>query len=103
MVPFSWRSTWPRVALRGRSCGLISHLHPGLWLRRGLACGGLNNIRFVQGSLLEAKALVGGDFDYVDCCGVLHHLDAPEAGLAALKAVLKPAGGMGVMGLRRAW
>jgi len=58
---------------------------------------GLNNIRFVQGSLLEAKALVGGDFDYVDCCGVLHHLDAPEAGLAALKAVLKPAGGMGVM------
>lgn len=58
---------------------------------------GLTNIRFVQGSLLEAKALVGGDFDYVDCCGVLHHLDEPEAGLAALKAVLKPDGGMGVM------
>ena len=58
---------------------------------------GLTNIRFVQGSLLEAKMLVGGDFDYVDCCGVLHHLDEPEAGLAALTAVLKPDGDIGVM------
>lgn len=61
------------------------------------AVRGLSNIRFVTGSLLEARAAVGDGFDYVDCCGVLHHLDAPEAGLAALKDVLKPDGGMGVM------
>lgn len=58
---------------------------------------GLTNIRFVEGSLLGAEALVGKGFDYIDCCGVLHHLDDPKAGLAALKAVLAPDGGMGVM------
>ncbi len=58
---------------------------------------GLTNIRFVSGSLLEARALVGDGFDYVDCCGVLHHLDAPEAGIAALRGVLADHGGMGIM------
>jgi len=61
------------------------------------AARGLANIRFVSGSLLEARAHVGDGFDYVDCCGVLHHLDDPEAGLAALVDVLKPTGGAGVM------
>ncbi|MDD3446590.1 MAG: methyltransferase, partial [Zavarzinia sp.] len=32
-----------------------------------------------------------------DCCGVLHHLDDPAAGLAVLRAVLAPGGGMGLM------
>ena len=58
---------------------------------------GLDRIRFVEGSLLKARAHVGDGFDYVDCCGVLHHLEAPEAGLAALRDVLTPGGGMGVM------
>lgn len=61
------------------------------------AARGLTNVRFVEGSLLDAEAAVGGGFDYVDCCGVLHHLAAPEAGLAALRAVLKATGGLGVM------
>ncbi len=61
------------------------------------AARGLKNIRFVTGSLLEARAAVGDGFDYIDCCGVLHHLDAPEAGLAALRDVLNDEGGMGVM------
>lgn len=61
------------------------------------AARNLTNIRFIQGSLLEAKAFVGAGFDYIDCCGVLHHLDDPETGLATLKAVMKPEGGMGVM------
>lgn len=61
------------------------------------AARGLANLSFVEGSLLEARSRVGDGFDYVDCCGVLHHLDAPEAGLAALVDVLKPTGGMGVM------
>jgi len=61
------------------------------------AARGLSNIRFLEGSLLEARAHAGGDFDYVDCCGVLHHLEAPGEGLAALVNVLKSEGGLGVM------
>ncbi len=55
----------------------------------------LPNIRFVQDSLLNAPQY--GPFDYIDCCGVLHHLDDPSAGLAALKAALTPEGGIGLM------
>ena len=61
---------------------------------------GLSGIRFVTGSLLEAGAL--GPFDYIDCCGVLHHLPDPAAGFAALRAALAPdapqeGGGLGFM------
>jgi SAM-dependent methyltransferase len=55
----------------------------------------LSNIRFVTGSLLEAATL--GEFDYIDCCGVLHHLPDPAAGFSALLAALAPGGGMGFM------
>jgi SAM-dependent methyltransferase len=55
----------------------------------------LANIRFVTGSLLDAASL--GTFDYIDCCGVLHHLEDPLAGLKALGGALVPDGGMGVM------
>jgi SAM-dependent methyltransferase len=61
------------------------------------AARGLANLDFVSGSLLELGALGLGGFDYIDCCGVLHHLEDPEAGLAALTAALAPGGGMGVM------
>ena len=37
------------------------------------AVRGLANLRFVTGSLLDAATL--GRFDYIDCCGVLHHLE----------------------------
>lgn len=56
---------------------------------------GLRNIRFVTGSLLDAAS--HGQFDYIDCCGVLHHLPDPAAGFAALLAALAPGGGMGFM------
>jgi SAM-dependent methyltransferase len=59
------------------------------------AARGLANIRFETGSLLDAPAL--GRFDYIDCCGVLHHLADPGAGLRALAAALDPSGGMGLM------
>ncbi|MBM3486947.1 MAG: methyltransferase [Alphaproteobacteria bacterium] len=59
--------------------------------RRGLA------VRFVQGSLLALDRLGLGGFDYIDCCGVLHHLDDPLAGFRALERALAPDGGMGVM------
>jgi len=55
----------------------------------------LKNIRFVTGSLLDAPEL--GRFDYIDCCGVLHHLPDPTAGFAALRAALAPGGGLGFM------
>lgn len=56
---------------------------------------GLTNLTFVQDTLLNAGQY--GPFDYIDCCGVLHHLENPQAGLNALKAALKPEGGMGLM------
>ena len=58
---------------------------------------GLDNIRFVQGSLLDVADIAPGPWDYIDCCGVLHHLEDPNAGLAALTGVLAPDGGLGVM------
>jgi len=56
---------------------------------------GLTGIRFVTGSLLEAAD--HGTFDYIDCCGVLHHLPDPATGFAALRAALAPSGGLGFM------
>jgi SAM-dependent methyltransferase len=58
---------------------------------------GLSNIRFHTGSLLDLPRLDLGRFDYIDCCGVLHHLADPAAGLASLAAVMAPDGGMGLM------
>ncbi len=58
---------------------------------------GLTNIRFVTGSLLDLAALDLGRFDYIDCCGVLHHLADPAEGLAALAGALDPGGGLGLM------
>ncbi len=59
------------------------------------AARGLGSIRFVTGDLLTAPDL--GGFDYIDCCGVLHHLPDPDAGFAALAAALAPGGGIGLM------
>jgi SAM-dependent methyltransferase len=55
----------------------------------------LTSITFVNDSLLNAAKY--GPFDYIDCCGVLHHLDVPEDGLKALVDALKPEGGLGIM------
>ena len=56
---------------------------------------GLSGIRFVTCSLLEAAD--HGVFDYIDCCGVLHHLPDPATGFRALLTALAPGGGMGFM------
>jgi SAM-dependent methyltransferase len=56
---------------------------------------GLEGIEFITGSLLDAAR--HGPFDYIDCCGVLHHLPEPQAGFNALAEALKPEGGIGVM------
>ncbi len=57
----------------------------------------LDNIEFTRASLLEISGLSLGLFDYINCCGVLHHLGAPLAGLRALKTALAPGGAMGLM------
>jgi SAM-dependent methyltransferase len=57
----------------------------------------LTNLRFVTGSLIEFETLGLGTFDYIDCCGVLHHLPDPQAGLRALAGALADDGGMGLM------
>lgn len=57
----------------------------------------LDNIRFIQASLTDLKSLELGLFDYIDCCGVLHHLPDPAATLKSLVHLLAPQGGMGLM------
>jgi SAM-dependent methyltransferase len=58
---------------------------------------GLGNIRFVKGSLFDVSKIAPGPWDYIDCCGVLHHLDDPSAGLSSLTEVLAIGGGLGLM------
>ena len=57
----------------------------------------LTNIVWEQRSLLDLPGSGLGPFDYIDCCGVLHHLPDPAEGLRALLSVLAPGGGMGLM------
>ena len=58
---------------------------------------GLNNITFHTGSLLDVASMGIGHFDYINCSGVLHHLEEPEAGSKALASVLAPGGALGIM------
>ena len=61
------------------------------------AARGLTNIVWEQRSLLDLPRSGLGPFDYIDCCGVLHHLPNPAEGLRALLSVLAPGGGLGLM------
>lgn len=61
------------------------------------AARGLQNIVFEEGSILDLPGSGLGPFDYIDCCGVLHHLPDPLAGLQALAGALAPGGGIGLM------
>lgn len=56
---------------------------------------GLTNIKFVTERVENASDY--GLFDYIDCCGVLHHLPEPQAGFNALAQALAPGGGIGLM------
>jgi SAM-dependent methyltransferase len=72
----------------------IVHLEPSGAAQRIAAARagirGLRNIRFQAGSIEELDRLGLGAFDYIDCCGVLHHLEDPAAGLAVLSGALAP-------------
>jgi SAM-dependent methyltransferase len=56
---------------------------------------GLKNITFLTCSLVDAPKY--GPFDYIDCCGVLHHMPDPQVGFDALADALAPNGGLGFM------
>src|SRR3989441_12223585 len=57
----------------------------------------LVNITWVRGSVLDLPSLKLGPFDYINCVGVLHHLEDPKAGLQALRSVLKADGAISLM------
>jgi SAM-dependent methyltransferase len=56
----------------------------------------IDNLELRQLNLGEVESL-GRKFDKIVCTGVLHHLPDPDAGLRALRAVLKPGGAMQLM------
>ena len=58
---------------------------------------GLDGIEFIQGNLLDLPAMNLGEFDFINCVGVLHHLPDPEVGLAALLPSLASDGAMAVL------
>ena len=61
------------------------------------AARGLKNIRWLHASILDLPRLGLGVFDYINCSGVLHHLEDPQLGLDALATALKPGGAMMIM------
>ena len=80
--------------------GHVSHLDrsaPAQAIARARATARGLDISFHLGSLLDLASTSLGPFDYIDCCGVLHHLPDPQAGLEALLSVLAPGGGLGLM------
>lgn len=52
---------------------------------------GIENVQF-EAMAIEDIASLGMEFDYINCDEVLYLLPDPEAGLGALKSVLKPQG-----------
>jgi SAM-dependent methyltransferase len=56
----------------------------------------LNNLQ-VRQLAIERVGELEASFDQIVCTGVLHHLPDPDAGLKALRDVLKPGGAMHLM------
>ena len=54
---------------------------------------GIANIKFAQADILKLADL-NSQFDTIECGGVLHHMEDPEAGLRALLKILKPDGSL---------
>lgn len=56
----------------------------------------LDNVDILEQSLYDLDPKTHGEFDYINCNGVLHHLDDPSAGLRSLLRVTAPTGGLGI-------
>jgi SAM-dependent methyltransferase len=65
--------------------------------RQRAAVRGLDNIVWKKKSLLEVTPAKLGRFDFINCYGVLHHLEDPVLGLRKLHAVLNDAGAAGLL------
>ncbi len=65
--------------------------------RERAAARDLRNITWIDDSLLSLSRTDLGVFDYINCCGVLHHLADPEAGMAALLPLRAEGGAFGIM------
>lgn len=83
------------------SPGRVVYADPSIAARHVAECRaairGLGNISFHTAAIEDLPALALGPFDYIDCCGVLHHLADPAHGLRTLAGLLTPDGGLGLM------
>ena len=51
----------------------------------------MHNVQLQQLDILDAR-LLANSYDVIECSGVLHHMEDPARGLAALNTKLKPGG-----------
>lgn len=61
------------------------------YAKRQAEAFGYDTIKFVHGDILELGQ-IHQRFDYIECGGVLHHMENPFAGLRALTQVCRPGG-----------
>jgi SAM-dependent methyltransferase len=83
---------WPAAQVTGIDCSATS-VHHTEELKRKY---NLENLQ-VHHLVIEGVSNLGMSFDQIVCTGVLHHLADPDAGLRALRSVLKPDGAMHLM------
>jgi len=83
---------WPAAQVTGIDCSAISVLSTEELKRKY----NLKNLQ-VRQLPIEQVNVLGMSFDQIVCTGVLHHLADPDAGLSALRSVLKPDGAMHLM------
>jgi SAM-dependent methyltransferase len=83
---------WPQAQVTGIDFSATSLRSTGDLKRKY----DLKNLQVHQLAVEQAGEL-GATFDQIVCTGVLHHLADPEAGLSALRSVLKPDGAMHLM------
>jgi SAM-dependent methyltransferase len=83
---------WPEAEVTGIDCSATS-VRCTEELKRNYNLANLQ----VHQLAIEHVSDLGMSFDQIVCTGVLHHLADPDAGLAALRRVLKPDGAMHLM------
>lgn len=83
---------WPAAQVTAIDCSVTSVLRTEELKKKY----GLENLQIHQ-LAIERVCDLGMSFDQIVCTGVLHHLADPDAGLCALRSVLKPHGAMQLM------
>ncbi|MGA8489570.1 MAG: methyltransferase [Terriglobales bacterium] len=83
---------WPAAKVTGIDCSATSVLRTEELKQKY----NLKNLE-IHWFPLERVSDLGMSFDQIVCTGVLHHLADPDAGLEALRNVLKPDGAMHLM------